>query len=111
MKYFIITLFGLWAATALNAQKLVSPDGKYEIDVRGMRYTVSFEGRTIIQESRLGMDIDNSPSKRHWAYPQPTMPCTGATAWPAQDSNTLSETPYGLPYTASEPSCATITAP
>ena len=69
MKYFIITLFGLWAATALNAQKLVSPDGKYEIDVRGMRYTVSFEGRTIIQESRLGMDKNNSLNEKALGIP------------------------------------------
>ena len=85
MKYLIITLFGLWTATALNAQRLVSPDGKYEIDVRGMRYTVSFEGRTIIQESRLGMDINNSliekalgiPPTDHAVHWCDSMACTG----------------------------------
>ncbi|MGN1228465.1 MAG: glycoside hydrolase family 97 N-terminal domain-containing protein, partial [Prevotella sp.] len=42
------------------AEKLTSPDGRYEIDIDGMNYTVKFEGRTIIGNSRMGVDIDNS---------------------------------------------------
>ncbi|MGM9675343.1 MAG: glycoside hydrolase family 97 catalytic domain-containing protein [Bacteroidaceae bacterium] len=42
-----------------NGEKLASPDGRYEINIDGMNYTVRFEGRTIIGDSRLGIDIDN----------------------------------------------------
>lgn len=45
--------------TAAHAEKLSSPDGKYEMDINGMAYTVTFEGRTVVGNSRLGVDIDN----------------------------------------------------
>lgn len=45
--------------TTAYAEKLSSPDGKYEIDINGMAYTVTFEGRTVVGNSRLGVDIDN----------------------------------------------------
>ncbi len=41
------------------AQSLSSPDGKYTITVEGMSYCVTFSGKTIIEKSRLGVDIDN----------------------------------------------------
>lgn len=60
MKKTIFNAFCLLLSAVANAESLTSPDGRYEINVDGMNYTVKFEGRTIIGESRLGIDIDNS---------------------------------------------------
>ena len=41
------------------AQSLSSPDGKYTMSIDGMNYSVIFNGKTIIESSQLGVDIDN----------------------------------------------------
>lgn len=41
------------------AQELSSPDGRYTVKVDGMTYSVTYNGKVIIQTSRLGVDIDN----------------------------------------------------
>ena len=60
MNKTIFTVLCLLFTSIANAEKLTSPDGRYEIDIDGMNYTVKFEGRTIIGNSRMGVDIDNS---------------------------------------------------
>lgn len=60
MKKTFFTALCLLLTSIANAEKLTSPDGRYEIDIDGMTYTVKFEGRTIIGDSRMGVDIDNS---------------------------------------------------
>lgn len=60
MKKTILSAFCLLLSAVAYAEKLTSPDGRYEIDIDGMNYTVKFEGRTIISNSRMGVDIDNS---------------------------------------------------
>lgn len=43
-----------------SAQKLASPDGNYVITfTNDMQYTVDYMGKTIIEKSKLGVDIDN----------------------------------------------------
>ena len=51
----------LWAFLPLlsMAKQLSSPDGKYTITIDGMTYSVTFGGKTIIEKSQLGIDIDN----------------------------------------------------
>ena len=41
------------------AQSVSSPDGKYTVNIDGMTYSVTFNGKTIIEQSLLGVDIDN----------------------------------------------------
>ena len=41
------------------ARELSSPDGRYTVKVDGMTYSVTYNGKVIIQTSRLGVDIDN----------------------------------------------------
>lgn len=41
------------------AAELSSPDGKYIVTIDGMAYSVAFNGKTIIEPSQLGVDIDN----------------------------------------------------
>lgn len=59
------TIFGMLAACLLlapcnaSAAELRSPDGKYVISVEGMKYSVKYNNRTIIRESKMGVDIDN----------------------------------------------------
>lgn len=56
----ICLLLALAIPACGNSQKLSSPDGNYVISfTEGMHYTVSYQGKTIIEKSRLGVDIDN----------------------------------------------------
>ena len=54
----------------LPKQELSSPDGKYTMAVDGMTYSVSFNGKTIIQKSALGVDIDNRLFESALAVPR-----------------------------------------
>lgn len=52
------------------AQELSSPDGQYTIRVDGMTYTVTYHDKTIIDNSRLGVDIDNRLFESALAVPR-----------------------------------------
>ena len=41
------------------AQQVSSPDGKYTILIDGMSYSVSYNGKPIVLESQMGVNIDN----------------------------------------------------
>ena len=53
-----------------HAVALTSPDGKYTITVDGMTYSVTFGGKTIIEKSQLGVDIDNRLFESALAVPR-----------------------------------------
>lgn len=69
----IITLFlllNLYGQTVLEntRQKIVSPNGKYIFefyqkefahDVKQMYYTISYDGKSVVEESELGVLIEN----------------------------------------------------
>lgn len=57
-KIFILLLFISYWSWA-SAISLSSPDGQYTININGMTYSVNYCGKTIINTSRLGIDIDN----------------------------------------------------
>ena len=58
MKKIFCILMCLCALNAF-AQSVSSPDGKYIVCIDGMTYSVTFNGKTIIEQSQLGVDIDN----------------------------------------------------
>ena len=53
-----------------EAQSLSSPDGKYTMTVEGMTYSVMFNGKTIIEKSELGVNIDNRLFESALAVPR-----------------------------------------
>ena len=68
-------LFSLFVILSLGcltmqAQSLSSPDGKYTVTVEGMTYRVVFGGKTIVEQSRLGVDIDNRLFESALAVPR-----------------------------------------
>ena len=64
---FIILSLG---CLTMQAQSLSSPDGKYTVTVEGMTYRVVFGGKTIVEQSRLGVDIDNRLFESALAVPR-----------------------------------------
>ena len=59
MKQFILFFCGLLPLT-VTAQTISSPDGRYAMTIGdGMTYSISFNGKEIIQQSQMGVDIDN----------------------------------------------------
>ena len=52
------------------AQSVSSPDGKYTISIDGMTYSVTFNGKTIIEKSLLGVNIDNRLFESALAVPR-----------------------------------------
>ena len=70
-----ILLLSLFAALCLlpaAAQRLSSPDGQYTIVIKGMTYQILFRGKTVVAESRLGVDIDNRLLESALAVPRGT---------------------------------------
>ena len=59
MRLLILFLCGLLPLT-VTAQTISSPDGSYILTMgNGMTYSVSFKGKKIVEQSQLGVDIDN----------------------------------------------------
>ena len=58
MKKIFCVLLSL-CSVSLLAQSVSSPDGRYMVRIDGMTYSVTFNGKTIIEQSQLGVDIDN----------------------------------------------------
>lgn len=63
MKRFYVCLLSLVFVHALSGQEVSSPDGRYRwsfsMERQRLWYSLSFEGRTIISRSELGLDLDN----------------------------------------------------
>ncbi|MBR1755158.1 MAG: glycoside hydrolase family 97 catalytic domain-containing protein [Bacteroidaceae bacterium] len=65
----------LLAVSSLSLQahpvtELTSPDGNYRITLDGMGYSVRYKGRTIVGDSRLGVEIDNRLFESALAVPR-----------------------------------------
>ena len=54
----------------LMSRSFSSPDGRYCINVDGMKYSITFEGRQVIVDGRLGVDIDNRLFESALAVPR-----------------------------------------
>ena len=54
----------------LSAQQVTSPDGRYVMTIEGMSYSISFGGKTIVEKSQLGVDIDNRLFESALAVPR-----------------------------------------
>lgn len=67
--YSLFVILSLGCLT-MQAQSLSSPDGKYTVTVEGMTYRVVFGGKTIVEQSRLGVDIDNRLFESALAVPR-----------------------------------------
>jgi len=63
---FASLLLGCWT----QAATLLSPDGKYEVVVDGLTYYVKYDGKTIVEKSQLGLDIDNRLFESALAVPR-----------------------------------------
>ena len=67
MKLIRIGIIGLLALLALqvSAQKLVSPDGNLVLELQLKKgvptYQLSYKGKTIIESSRLGLEMEEAP--------------------------------------------------
>ena len=60
MRRIALILLLLLLPLAVSAQRISSPDGRFQVAVgNDMTYTVSFKGKEIVQQSQLGVDIDN----------------------------------------------------
>ena len=51
MKKIFCVLLSL-CSVSLLAQSVSSPDGKYMVNIEGMTYSVTFNGKTIIEQSQ-----------------------------------------------------------
>ena len=69
MKHLLLGIFAL-LPFAVSAAELSSPDGQYTISIEGMTYSVTFNGKTIIEKSRLGVNIDNRLFESALAVPR-----------------------------------------
>ena len=69
MKHILLNIL-VQLPLALSAAQLSSPDGKYTMNVDGMTYSVSFNGKTIIEKSLLGVNIDNRLFESALAVPR-----------------------------------------
>lgn len=83
LAFFMLIAFHLSAQTIIpeTLQKLMSPDGAYEftfyqkqiaVDEKQMYYTLSFNGKTVIKESELGVLIENQTFESALAIPNDT---------------------------------------
>ncbi len=59
MKPYIFILFFFLQTVWAGAVELRSPDGRYCITFKGMHYSVTYQDKVIVRESRWGIDIDN----------------------------------------------------
>ena len=59
MRPFILFICSLLPLT-VSAQQISSPDGSYIVTIgEGMNYSVSYNGKKIVEKSQMGVDIDN----------------------------------------------------
>ena len=59
MRPFILFICSLLPLT-VSAQQISSPDGSYIVTIgEGMNYSVSYNGKKIVEQSQLGVNIDN----------------------------------------------------
>ena len=56
----VLCAYSSLAIVSVSAQTISSPDGQYTMTMgNGMTYSITFNGKTIIEKSQLGVDIDN----------------------------------------------------
>ena len=63
-------LFLLMLPLLAWSTELRSPDGRYVVTVNGLTYSVQYDGKTIVGESRMGVDIDNRLFESALAVPR-----------------------------------------
>ena len=66
MKLTYITLFSSLCAFGMNAQvmSLQSPGGNVKVEADGKSYCIDYNGRPVILDSRLGLELDNKTWER-----------------------------------------------
>lgn len=70
-KYLSIAALWLCTFIPVHAQhRLSSPDGRYTFTIDELTYTITFDGRTIVDGSRLGIYIDNRLNESALAVPR-----------------------------------------
>jgi len=71
MKKLLLTLvLSAVCVVEVMSQSLSSPDGLYTITISGMTYHITYRGKDIVAESRLGVDIDNRLFESALAVPR-----------------------------------------
>ena len=71
MRKLIAVLLLMSSGTlSVCSQQLSSPDGRYTISIDGMMYRVTYNNQVIIENSRLGIDIDNRLFESALAVPR-----------------------------------------
>lgn len=69
--FLLLTWLCYSAGVAVAADvKLTSPDGRYEMTISGMSYSLRYDGRTIVRTGQLGIDIDNRYFESALAVPR-----------------------------------------
>ena len=66
----ILTAILSLCSVILFAQSISSPDGKYVVRVEGMTYSVAYHDKFIVEQSQLGIDIDNRLFESALAVPR-----------------------------------------
>lgn len=70
MRHILLYLFILLSCGPVMSQALCSPDGSYEVKIDGMTYSITYQGKTIIEKSKMGVDIDNRLFESALAVPR-----------------------------------------
>ena len=65
-----IAILLAWLPMLTTAQSVSSPDGKYTMSIDGMTYSVTYNNKTIVEKSQLGVDIDNRLFESALAVPR-----------------------------------------
>lgn len=69
-KLIILSLLLVFGTRTVVSQSLSSPNGLYTIIISGMTYRIDYRGKTIVEDSRLGVDIDNRLLESALAVPR-----------------------------------------
>ena len=69
-KLIILSLLLVFGTRTVVSQSLSSPNGLYTIIFSGMTYRIDYRGKTIVEDSRLGVDIDNRLLESALAVPR-----------------------------------------
>ena len=70
MRRTILCVLAFLLPLGIPAQQLSSPDGKYCVTIDGMSYSVTYNNKVVVEQSRLGVDIDNRLFESALAVPR-----------------------------------------
>ena len=70
MRRTILCVLAFLLPLGIPAQQLSSPDGKYCMTIDGMSYSVTYNNKVVVEQSRLGVDIDNRLFESALAVPR-----------------------------------------